>query len=130
MGANSCAGVGEFQDLEVGAPQTPLYEYVCRAVATKWNGSDNCVVTAGATEPAKLARIRQVVGDMPVLLLGIGTQGGSIADCLRVATADNSFGLIVNSSRGILYASSDADFASAAHNAASTVNQQLSHERP
>ena len=126
MGANSSTGAGEFQDLPVGHGGVPLYEHICRTVATDWNGLRNCAVTAGATEPDKLARIRQVVGDMPVLLLGIGAQGGSIEESLEVGVAGDSFGLIVNSSRAILYASERADFAEAAHSAAANLNLQLS----
>ncbi|MFB6394435.1 orotidine-5'-phosphate decarboxylase [Polymorphospora lycopeni] len=126
MGANSCAGVGEFQDLPVGPEGIPLYEYVCRRVAGNWNHLGNCAVTAGATEPAKLARIREAVGDMPILLLGLGAQGGDIDECLRVGKAQGSFGLIANSSRAILYASSGSDFAQAAHLAAARFNQRLS----
>ena len=94
MGANSCAGVREFQDLAVGPNREALYEYVCRTVAERWNDNDNCSVTAGATEPGKLGRIRQVVGDLPILLLGLGAQGGDIAECLRVGRATADFGLM------------------------------------
>lgn len=125
MGANSCLGVGEFQELPVGPEQTPLYEYICRSVAERWNGSGNCSVTAGATEPGKLARIRNVVGDMPILLLGLGAQGGDIAECLRVGRGTDSFALIPNSSRAILYASPGPDFADAAAGAARSFNQAL-----
>lgn len=125
MGANSCPGVGEFQDLPVGPEGIPLYEYVCRRVAGNWNHLGNCAVTAGATEPAKLARIREAVGDMPILLLGLGAQGGDIDECLRVGKAQSSFGLIANSSRAILYASPGPDFAQAAHLAAERFNHQL-----
>ncbi|MGY0236713.1 orotidine-5'-phosphate decarboxylase [Longispora urticae] len=125
MGANSCPGVGEFQDLKVGPDGIALYEYVCRQVADEWNTHGNCAVTAGATQPEKLARIRQAVGDMPILLLGLGAQGGDITESLRVGRAAASFGLIANSSRAILYASTDTDFADAAHRAAGNFNRQL-----
>jgi orotidine-5'-phosphate decarboxylase len=125
MGANSCAGVREFQDLAVGPNREALYEYVCRTVAERWNDNDNCSVTAGATEPGKLGRIRQVVGDLPILLLGLGAQGGDIAECLRVGRATADFGLIANSSRQILYSSSGPDFAESAHRAAHAFNRAL-----
>lgn len=125
MAANSTPGADEFQDLLVGEPTGPLYEYVGRTVAQRWNILQNCAVTAGATEPAKLARLRSAVGEMPILLLGLGAQGGDLRECLRVGRAERSFGLIPNSSRAILYASSGADFADAARDAATDFNRQL-----
>ncbi|MFC0673816.1 orotidine-5'-phosphate decarboxylase [Brachybacterium hainanense] len=126
MAANSAVGAGEFQDLLVGQPPVPLYEHIGRVVAQEWNGLGNCAVTAGATEPEKLARLRRAVGEMPILLLGLGAQGGDLAACLRAGRAPESFGLIPNSSRAILYASSGPDFAQAAHEAARRFNDQLS----
>lgn len=125
MGANSTPGAGEFQDLVVGSRGVPLYEHISRTVAAEWNTWDNCSVTAGATEPEKLARIRQVVGDMPILLLGLGAQGGDLTECLRVGRGQKSFGLIPNSSRAILFASPNPNFADAAHRAASDFNRRL-----
>ena len=125
MAANSTPGAGEFQDLLVGEPPAPLYEYVGRTVAQEWNSLHNCAVTAGATEPQKLARLRRAVGDLPILLLGLGAQGGDLDACVRAGRAEHSFGLIPNSSRAILYASADVDFAEAASAAASDFNHQL-----
>ncbi|MFY1577307.1 orotidine-5'-phosphate decarboxylase [Verrucosispora sp. WMMD703] len=124
MGANSDPGATEFQDLALADGST-LFEHVCRTVAEKWNVHANCAVTAGANDPAKLARIRTAVGEMPILLLGIGAQGGDIDACLSGGTAGATFGLIVNSSRDILYASAGDDFADTAHRAASTLNARL-----
>lgn len=127
MAANSTPGADEFQDLLVGEPTVPLYEYVGRTVAQRWNDLQNCAVTAGATEPAKLARLRRAVGEMPILLLGLGAQGGDLRECLRVGRGERSFGLIPNSSRAILYASSSASFAEAACDAAADFNRRLAH---
>lgn len=125
MGANSADGAGEFQDLPLAGSGLPLYEHICRAVATGWNELGNCAVTAGATEPAKLARIRAAVGEMPILLLGLGAQGGDLPACLRAGRARESFGLIPSSSRAILYASSDRDYAEAARRAAQEFTARL-----
>jgi len=125
MAANSTPGADEFQDLLVGEPATPLYEHIGRTVAQQWNGLRNCAVTAGATQPEKLARLRRAVGELPILLLGLGAQGGDLRECLRVGRAARSFGLLPNSSRAILYASSGPDFADAARDAASEFNRQL-----
>ena len=124
MAANSTPGAGELQDLLV-ADGTPLYEHIGRSAARKWNSRGNCAVTAGATDPSKLGRLRAAVGDMPILLLGLGAQGGDLRECLRVGRARESFGLIPNSSRAILYASSGPDFAAAASEAASAFNHAL-----
>lgn len=126
MAGNSTPGAGEFQDLPVGDGGTPLYEHIARTVAREWNTSGNCAVTAGATEPEKLGRIRRVVGGMPILLLGLGAQGGDLATCTQVGRASDSFGLIPNSSRAILFASPGPHFADAAHRAADEFNRQLS----
>lgn len=125
MAANSAPGAGEFQDLEVGDPPVPLYEHIGRVVAHEWNSRGNCAVTAGATEPRKLARLRRAVGELPILLLGLGAQGGDLDECLRVGRAADSFGLLPNSSRAILYASSGPDFAEAAHRAAQEFHRRL-----
>ena len=125
MAANSCDGVDEFQELAVGPSSEPLYEHIARTVATTWNDRGNCAVTAGATHPDKLARVRRAVGDLPILLLGLGAQGGDLDECIRVGRASNGFGLIPNSSRAILYASSGRSFVDAAALAASTFNERL-----
>lgn len=126
MGANSAKGAEEFQDLPVGASGDPLYLYICRQVATKWNENNNCAVTAGADNPAKLGRIRQVIGEMPILLLGIGAQGGDLKACLNQGIGTQSFGLIINSSRAILYASAGDDYGLAAGKAARAMNEDIS----
>jgi orotidine-5'-phosphate decarboxylase len=77
-------------------------------------------LVVGATYPDELARVRAIVGDMPLLVPGVGAQGGDAATVLRVGRASDGFGLIINSSRAVLYASSGDDFASAAAEAART----------
>ena len=129
LAANSTPGAGEFQDLPVGGDRVPLYEHVARTVSEEWNTKRNCGVTAGATEPHKLDRIRRVVGEMPILLLGLGAQGGDLEQCMRVGRAPGSFGLIPNSSRAILFASPHRDFAEAAHDAADDFNRRLAAHR-
>ncbi|WP_166741773.1 orotidine-5'-phosphate decarboxylase [Cumulibacter soli] len=126
MAANSTPGAEEFQGLMVGEPPRAMYEHIGRTVAENWNRAANCSVTAGATEPDKLARLRATVADMPILLLGLGAQGGDLDECLRVGRARRNFGLIPNSSRAILYASSGRDFADAATDAARSFNRRLS----
>lgn len=105
-------GAGEFQDLIVD--DEPLYLKVAGNVATKWNTNGNCAVVVGATYPNELRRVRQVVGDMPILIPGIGAQGGDVEQTVKAGRDSRGRGMIINSSRGIIFASSGADFAEAA----------------
>jgi len=111
-------GAGELQDLNVEvarepsllgtAPDTvsvmPLYEVVARFVAEKWNYNKNCCVVAGATSTFELAKIRAIVGDMPILIPGIGAQGGDLETTVRVGANSKGQGMIINNSRGIIFA--------------------------
>lgn len=98
-------GSGEFQDLLVG--KTPLYQIVAKHVAQSWNKHGNCGIVVGATYPKDLAKVRKIVGDMPILIPGIGKQGGDLAATVKASQGR----MIINSSRGIIFASKDADFA-------------------
>lgn len=89
-------GAGEFQD--------GVSEKVATQVAKAWNKNNNCALVVGATYPAQLKRIRARVGDMPILLPGIGAQGGDVEKALKAGLNSKKAGLIVNSSRGILFA--------------------------
>ncbi len=118
LAKTSNPGSGEFQDLPVGEAQEPLYLVVARNVAERWNESGNCALVVGATYPEELARVRAVVGDLPLLIPGIGAQGGDLAATVRAGKDSRGQGMIINSARGILYAASGADFAQAARNVA------------
>lgn len=120
-------GAGEFQDLRVDG--LPLYRHVARRVATDWNANDNCMLVVGATWPEELAQVRADVGDMPFLVPGIGAQGGDVAAVIRAgATADGS-GLIISSSRAILYAGNDENFSTAAAHAARAQRDAINRYR-
>lgn len=105
-------GGGEFQDLAVGGE--PLYRAVARRVADHWNGNRNCAVVVGATYPAELAAVRAIVGDMPILIPGVGAQGGDVRLTVEAGRDARGRGMVVNASRGIIYAGAGADFADAA----------------
>jgi orotidine-5'-phosphate decarboxylase len=105
-------GAGELQDLEVDG--TPLYQVVAQLAAQRWNSRGNCLLVVGATYARELAQVRERVGDMPLLVPGVGAQGGDVADAVRQGQTRAGTGLILSSSRGILYASSGDDFAQAA----------------
>ncbi len=95
-------GAGEFQSLEAGGKK--LYEIVAKAVSEKWNKNRNCLLVIGATYPEALKSIRQIVGDeMTFLVPGIGAQDGDLEATLKAGLSSDGKGLIINSSRGIIY---------------------------
>jgi len=113
----SNAGSGEFQDLRID--DLPLYQHVARRVAQEWNGHGNCLLVIGATWPSELGEVRRLVGDeLPFLVPGIGAQGGDVEAVLREGSDSQGSGLVISSSRAILYASDGEDFADAARAAA------------
>jgi len=105
-------GAGEFQDLSVNGE--PLYRFVARRVASEWNKNGNCVLVVGATYPDELREVRGLVGDMPILIPGIGAQGGDVEKTVTAGKDSRGQGMIINSSRGIIFASKGTDFAEAA----------------
>jgi len=112
----SNAGAGEFQSLEVDGE--PLYLRVARTAATTWRKQGDCALVVGATYPEELARVRAIVGDMPILVPGIGAQGGDIRAVVSAGRDANRRGLIINSSRAVLYADHSPSFAAAARRVA------------
>jgi orotidine-5'-phosphate decarboxylase len=94
-------------------PGAPVFERVAVG-AREWNQHDNVMLVAGATYPADLGRIRALVGDMPLLVPGIGAQGGDLGEVLTHGLTRSGEGLVVNMSRAVLYASDGADFDTAA----------------
>jgi orotidine-5'-phosphate decarboxylase len=95
-------GAGEFQDLKVG--KTPLYKIVAKNVVQRWNKNKNCMLVVGATYPDELQEVRKIVGDMTLLIPGIGAQGGDLEATLKAGLNSKKQGLMINSSRGIIFA--------------------------
>jgi len=122
-------GAGEIQNLQVEG-QHPLYEQVAKLAAERWNRHDNVLLVVGATAAEEMARIRALTGDMPFLVPGIGAQGGDLAAVMNSGMTKNGTGLIINSSRGILYASSNEDFADAAREETLKLKQAINQFRP
>jgi orotidine-5'-phosphate decarboxylase len=120
-------GARDLQDLEVNA--APLYQAVARLAAQRWNSRGNCLLVVGATYPAELAQVRALVGDMPLLVPGVGAQGGDVAQVLSNGQTAQGTGLIISSSRAILYASAGADFAQAARGATLALRAQINQHR-
>lgn len=121
-------GAGEFQDLVVEGGE-PLYCYVARRVATHWNQHQNCAVVVGATYPEELARVRAIVGEMPILIPGIGAQGGDLETTVRAGRNARGRGMLINASRSIIFASKEADFAQAARAEALRLHEEINHIR-
>jgi orotidine-5'-phosphate decarboxylase len=142
-------GAGEFQDLMVPvesyakakelhlddavsgymngcdrAPQVPLYQLVAASVAHRWNTNGNCCIVVGATAPSELAEVRRIVGDLPILIPGVGSQGGDLEEAIRAGANSRGQGMIVNLSRSVLFASSGADYAEAARAELQRVHDQ------
>jgi orotidine 5'-phosphate decarboxylase subfamily 2 len=95
-------GAREFQDLPVNG--TPLYKQVAQNVVENWNKNNNCLLVVGATYPQELAEIRRIAGDMTFLVPGIGAQGGDVEKTVKAGLNSKKKGIIINSSRGIIFA--------------------------
>ncbi len=95
-------GAGELQDLQINGK--PLYQVVAQKVAKEWNANGNCSLVVGATYPTELAIVRRIVGDMPLLVPGIGTQGGDISETMKAGLDSKHAGMVINSSRAIIFA--------------------------
>ncbi len=98
----SNAGGSDLQFLNVDGK--PLYQHVAQLVAEKWNTNGQCSLVVGATFPQELAQVRGIIGDMPLLVPGIGAQGGDIAATVAAGKTADGNGMMINSSRAILYA--------------------------
>ena len=112
----SNAGGDDLQALDCGGE--PLYVRTARMVADRWSRHGDCGLVVGATYPDELARVREAAPDLPILVPGIGTQGGDPQSVVKSGARDDGRGLMVSSSRTILYASAGDDFADAARAAA------------
>lgn len=116
-------GGSDLQFLMVGGREkpVPLYQHIARLVAEEWNTNGQCALVVGATFPQELAEVRSIVCDLPLLVPGIGAQGGDIQATVAAGKTANGTGMMINSSRAILYAKPQAgeDFAQAARRVAS-----------
>ncbi len=125
----SNAGSGELQNLLVGEAREPLYHVIARTIASSWNTNGNCAIVVGATYPSELKQVRALVGDMPLLIPGIGAQGGDLAATVAVGKDSRGWGMIVNASRSIISASQDEDFARSARNATQELRNAINRYR-
>ena len=120
-------GGSDLQFLDVGGEK--LYERVARLVASDWNTTGQCALVIGATFPGEIARVRKIVGDLPLLVPGIGAQGGDVEATLKAGKTPKGTGLMINSSRAILYAGKREDYAIAARQAAIETRDSINRFR-
>ncbi len=110
-------------------PDEPLYVRVARLAAEQWNASGELGLVAGATYPAEIRRIREVAPTLPLLIPGIGAQGGDVAQVVNAGLDDKEAGIIINSSRAILYAGDDHRFDASARAAAIRTRAEIDQAR-
>lgn len=120
-------GAADLQDLVVDGK--PLYVWVAQLAHNEWNEHGNCCLVVGATWPEQLSRVREVVGEMPILVPGVGAQGGDVEATVRAGQTAAGTGLMISSSRAVLYASAGEDFAQAARKVALQLREQINEHR-
>ncbi len=124
LALTSNAGHSDFQTLKVESEELKLYERVINTVS-KWGNPDQLMFVVGATRAELVGEIRKLIPDHFLLVPGVGAQGGSLSDITHAA-ANQEVGLLVNSSRGILYASQGEDYADAAGVEAAKLASEMS----
>ena len=129
LAKTSNPGANEFQDLRVGDSDEPLYQVVAHHVAHTWNTNGNCAVVVGAPYPEDLRKVRAIIGDMPVLIPGIGAQGGEVAATVQAGKDSRGWGMIISASRSIIFASKERDFAQAARKATEQLRAEINTYR-
>jgi orotidine-5'-phosphate decarboxylase len=107
MCRTSNPGSGEFQEAKL-RKHGRLWEYIAEQVANEWNERENCMVVIGATYPDDLKQARNIIGEMTILVPGIGSQGGDPKEVTKVGLNNNGLGLILNASRSIIFSENPA----------------------
>lgn len=125
LALTSNKGALDFQFLEDEKTGNPLFETVLKT-SKEWGTTENLMYVVGATKAEKLEEIRKIVPEHFLLVPGVGAQGGSLEEVAKNGM-NSECGLLVNSSRGIIYASSDVDFAEKAGEAAKKIQQEMEH---
>ncbi len=115
------------QNLTIG--EQKLYEKIAEMAVNDWNENSNISLVVGATNPEELGKIRAIVGDMMLLVPGIGAQGGDTQAAISNGQDEQGAGLMVNSSRGVLYASQGPDFADAARQVTEQMRDEINQYR-
>ena len=126
---SSNPGAKDFQDLIVSAPhldvRIPYYEYLARTIGS-WETEADIGLVVGATYPSELKRIRDACPSLPILVPGVGSQGGMLEASVASGIDSHGAGVLISASRQVLYASSSPDgYAAAAQNAAATLRDSI-----
>lgn len=116
-------GAREVQELTVDGE--PLFKKIATLTKEEWNKNGNCSLLVGATYPEELKEVRALVGDMPILIAGIGAQNGDLNKVIENGLDAKGRGLIVNAARSIIFASEGADFAEKAREAALALHDAI-----
>jgi orotidine-5'-phosphate decarboxylase len=116
-------GSSDLQDLRVDGE--PLFRLIARRAANDWNTNNNVALVVGATQPNDLREVRKLIGKMPVLVPGIGAQGGNLESTVLYGTNQNNTGLIISASRSVIYASTGEDFAEKARMVVLKTNEEI-----
>lgn len=135
---SSNAGAGEFQDLLLSKSQPaeasakegiPLFQIIAEHITRDWNYNHNCGLIFGATYPAELEIVRHIVGEMPLLIPGIGAQGADVEKTVKAGVDSQGMNAIINSSRGIIFASVNTDFAQKARDETLKLKDEINKYR-
>jgi orotidine-5'-phosphate decarboxylase len=128
LARTSNPSAGQLQDLAIG--DRPIFEEVAR-LATTWQSDHpgDCGLVVGATYPQELAQLRALARELPFLIPGIGAQGGSLEEAVRYGSTASGIGPLINSSRGIIFASQGTDYAQAARDAALDLRSRINAYR-
>jgi orotidine-5'-phosphate decarboxylase len=124
----SNAGAKDLQDLKI-VDGKPLYWHIANKAIHQWNKNGNVLLVIGATYPQELAEVRAMTQDITFLVPGVGAQGGDIEATVHSGINSHGTGLIINSSRNIIYVSNEKDFAAAAREAANQTRDQINQFR-
>ncbi len=119
-------GSSDLQDLSVSTQHghVPQYQHLAREVKT-WSTAGTLGLVVGATYPEQLKAVREICPEMPILIPGVGAQGGDLESAIQQGAAGNGRRAIINSSRGIIYASQGPDFAQAARHEAAKLRDAI-----
>jgi orotidine-5'-phosphate decarboxylase len=120
-------GARDIQDLVCG--EEKIYRIIAAKALRDWNYNDNVALVVGATYPDELKEVREIIGEIPLLVPGIGAQGGDVEKAVKKGQDSFGAGMIINSSRGIIYAGSGADFAEAARAATVELRDEINNFR-
>lgn len=120
-------GAGDIQDIESNGEK--LYRIIAKRAAEEWNYNNNIMLVVGATYPEELKDIRRITGDIPFLVPGIGAQGGDVKRAVKNGITPDKTGMVINSSRGIIYAGSGKNFTGAARRAAIQLRDEINKYR-